>query len=245
MPTKWFDRKKPKKNKILYFRFAKCAGTFLSHYFDRHYPDLVTTILHVKPQRKEWCQQDFANSFGDHYIFSLVRNPWAWQLSLYFHYRQSWQNLNRELFCEEFPSFEDWLKNRNRHTPQKYGSQFCWENELFDNINYYNGLFLPDYVGKVETLSENIHNILLANRVEIRYPLDQFKQENEENNFISEHKKMQNNVANATKHDHYLSYYTNELIDLVSYHNRSIIEQYGYTFDDLVPSNTSAQLRIE
>ena len=232
MLKKWLPWKKPK---ILYFRFAKCAGTFLTRYFDQQYPDLVATILHVTPQRKEWSRKDFEGSFDKYYKFSLVRNPWAWQLSFYFHYRQSWQNPNRELFCEEFPTFEAWLRNNERHTLEKYASRFWWENQLFDNINYYNGLFLPDYVGKVETLSEDISEILRANNIEITCSLDQFMQQNQKKNFVSEHGKIQDNVINATKHDHYSLYYTDELVDMVAQQNRDIISSYKYEFDDRRP----------
>jgi hypothetical protein len=229
---RWLHRRRRKEPKLIYLRFAKCAGTFLNSYFDQYYPDLVATVLHVKPYRTDWCLQDFAGKFENYYKFALVRNPWDWQVSYYFHLRQSWQNPRRELFCKEFPSFEEWLKNSERHTLEKFGGRFCWENELFDNICHYEGRFLPDYVGKVETLSEDIHEILRINNIEIPCSLDKFQQENKNRNFVAAREKIQSNVINATKHEHYSTYYTDELIDLVARHNRNIISRNNYEFED-------------
>ena len=220
---------KPKK--IIYLRYAKCAGTFLDSYFDRNCRNKVMTILHVKAYRRDRYLEEFAGRFDQYCKFTFVRNPWAWQVSFYFHHCQSWQNPNRELFRQTFNSFEDWIVNRDKHTLAKFGSTFCWEYDLFKQICYYDGVLLPDFIGKIETMRVDVDKLLAENNISVMQTVQQFREESRLKNNVGEQEKMKENVMNATAHEHYSHYYTDALRDLVYENNKEIIDRCGYTFE--------------
>ena len=208
---------------LLYLRYAKCGGTFLNTYFDEYYKNHIITILHIKPYKKDRYLSEFKDSFNKFFKFTFVRNPWSWQVSLYFHYRQSLQNPNRELFKNTFTSFKDWMINRQNHDSAKhFGGPFNWEQDLFKNICYYNNVFLPDYVGKIETMANDIKRIFEINQIKSIKAIEDFHNENKD---VSK-------ISNMSKHEHYSKYYTDDLIDLVYRENKEIIENFNYKFED-------------
>lgn len=218
---------------IVYFRFAKTAGVFLNCYFNTYYHGKIVTVLHPKPYKKETCLEDLVGRFDRYFKFTMVRNPWAWQVSFYSHFCQSWQNPNREQFQQEFPTFKDWLEKRELHTLEKYAGNFQWENNLFRQICYYKNAFLPDFVGKIEFLEEDLAKMFKLSGLKIKKPITDFKKENKENNFIADRKDIEKNVINASKHQHYSLYYTDEQKNLVYEKNREFIDNYHYEFEDI------------
>lgn len=217
--------------KALFLRYAKTAGTLVTRYFESACGSRVVPILHWEPQSKERGLSEFISRADDFFKFTFIRNPWAWQVSFYFHFRQSYQNPRRDLFCEMFPTFESWIRRRHEHKEELFHSRFWWESDLFNKICRPRGALLPDFIGRVETMYSDLPSILKLANIVPKESFSDFCQRTGNLNFVADSSKQTLNTVNATSHDHYSSYYCKHTRELVSSSNLEIIELGKYVFE--------------
>ena len=85
--------------------------------------------------------------FNKFFKFAFVRNPWAWQVSLYHYILQSPENIEYEI-TRKMGSFQKFVMSRAElHRTQ---SGFLLDSE---------GNLLVDFVGKVENIEEDFSKI--------------------------------------------------------------------------------------
>jgi hypothetical protein len=85
--------------------------------------------------------------FDNYYKFAFVRNPWAWQVSLY-HYAQQTRKHYQHKITKGF-SFEEYLEWR---VDNNYRSQKSFITDKDGNL-------IVDYVGKLENIETDFKNI--------------------------------------------------------------------------------------
>ncbi len=86
--------------------------------------------------------------FNNYFKFVFVRNPWAWQVSLYFHMSKNKAHFQHDLI-KQFDSFEEyieWRVNEDKHLQKEY---------IYDENNE----SIVDYVGKLENIQKDLQKI--------------------------------------------------------------------------------------
>jgi len=163
----------------------------------------------------------------NYYKFGFVRNPWDWRVSFYFHNIRN--DGDARNWFKIHPTFEHFVKATHNAT---FPLQLRFENiyresNRYDIVFCFDGKLAIDYVGKYETLYKDLKKIFEINDIEMTGSIDDYFEEN----------KNECKVINYSKHDHYGTYYTDELIDIVYEQEKSIIEKYGYKFERDVENN--------
>jgi len=200
---------------------AKTGGTFIRNYFKRIGTELKVVHDIEKRDRKS-------------YTFSFVRNPWEWQVSLYFHMRQSWQEQpRRERFINTYPTFNDYVKALDNDTVNfVYFSHMLELNNVIYSQSNNNKL---DFVGKIENIYTDLYHILRENKIietvkpEIFYT----------NSYSGDNAGIKkNSPIGHTKHKHYSAYYNNRTIQQVYDNNKHIIKKFNYIFENITYKHT-------
>lgn len=158
-------------------------------------------------EEKGWVWDSF-------YSFTTIRNPWARIVSFYNYGRpDSKGNHKNDANYDESTalqlSFEDWLKLRYRDGESP---------RLLPNIKQF------AYIKGKKAVSE-IYKIESLNEHKLRELLSYCNLESEFSSFVLPH-------SNSTKAVDYRSYYSPELVDIISTHMQSDIELGGYEFED-------------
>jgi|SRR5687767_929551 len=137
--------------------------------------------------------------FDDYFKFTIVRNPWEKAISQYFYMRQR-PDLREFIGMHENDSFKKYLEliQTKRHVQWEPQYKFIYDEKE---------KLMVDYVGRLETINEDVVYIL---------------------NKIGVHGKMEH--ANATKHKHYSEYYDIESKMMVEDLYEEDIGLLGYTF---------------
>lgn len=203
-------------NKIWFIHMPKTGGIFLRHYFEKCNNIEKQVIIGMSKPRNHDGIVRIKNS---DYKFGFVRNPWDHRVSMYYY----WQKRSEKTWVTSNQSFERFIKDisnnvwskknlykNNYHQMPRYNNMFC-----------INGKLAIDYVGKFETLHEDVKKIFKINNIEMTISIDDYYKDNKDNWDIS----------NYSHHDHYSTYYTTELIDIVYEQEKKIIEIYDYKFE--------------
>lgn len=142
-----------KKNKCIFIHVPKVAGTSINHAL------YGRTLGHYSALE---IQSKFPQLFSDSFTFSLVRNPWDRLLSAYRFAKQGrtetmgMRNAQQYLI-PEFDSFEsfvlEWLAHKNVDE-----LDYVFQTQSLFLVDE-NGQLLPDYIGKLEHLDEDIQNV--------------------------------------------------------------------------------------
>ena len=143
--------------------------------------------------------------FENYYKFGFVRNPWDRELSHY-HFILNWHDHRFHHQVAALEDFNDYVSWLIDHQDQFYSPQSRY---LADD----QGNVLADYVGRFEHLSEDVYAICEA--IGIDKP-------------VIPH-------ANKTDHSHYLEYYNDRSIDLISQLYADDIRIFRYTVDNSSP----------
>jgi len=140
--------------------------------------------------------------FNDFFKFTIVRNPWARAVSLYFRKGGS--------PCTENPSFEEFC---DRHI---YASDTCLfptrhKNQI-DWVTDADGKIMVDYIGKVEELDESINEIASLTNNSIKL------------------KNVNLNVNERSRSKNYKDMYNQKTKNLIAKHFEKDIDLFKYTF---------------
>ena len=116
-----------------------------------YYPAFANFPAHATaPQVRQMVGEEIFNSY---YKFAFVRNPWDWQVSLYFYMRKTKWHFQHNLVKRM--SFEDYIDWRVNHDRQTQIAQLADEQ----------GNLLVDFVGRFENIAEDFEEI--CNRLSI------------------------------------------------------------------------------
>lgn len=139
--------------------------------------------------------------FRNYFKFAFVRNPWDRWVSLYFFILQKTTHEEHE----RVKSFRNFDKFVVESINQKRAQQI---NAITDE----NGKFLVDFVGRYETLVEDIHTVC---------------------RILNISKKTAFPYLNQSRHRDYRAYYSEETKRMVEEYFKDDIRLFGYTFEGL------------
>ena len=146
-----------------------------------------------------------ADYFENLYKFAIVRNPWDLQVSSYHHIKRERPHIMRGY--DDFESFMKWKFDQNRNYQYHIDTSLQLQSDYLIDLN---GRLLTDYVGRYEHLDRDFKKI--CHRLQIP-------------SIDLPHKRV------AKDRENYRSYYTSELIDLVSRHFAKDIALLKYQFE--------------
>lgn len=207
---------RPKKN-ILFLHVPKCGGSFVEQTFLPWILKCPSRRLREARGHLTYCE--YTKVFDRHrvdlnamYVFSVVRNPWAWHVS-WFHYLK--QDLGRgqsgmptevELFQDyDFTDYLRWLADDDAPTsPTRYIRK-----QQIDYLTDETGRIAVDRVLRQEHLAEDLQQ--MASELDLAVTVGDRR-------------------ANASAHGHYRDYYDDFGIDLIARRHRDDIATFGYTF---------------
>ena len=241
-------------DKFVFIHNPRTGGAFIRNIFKRSFPESQFAELHnfhIPISQLDKCHNTKLK-------FGVVRNPWAWYVSLY-HFQQpngKWLRLCSQggkltfkQFLTTFLSLEFANKNKHRkfypvgnpYAPKivpvfeyissldigfftyrylymffsNYKEIFDKRVNVFDNHNNLLSLSM-DNILKTEELPNNIIKLFEHQDIAISTQDKQFWNTQPKRNY--------------TQHKSYYDYYDKELIELVNYKDRLVIEQYSYKF---------------
>lgn len=141
-----------------------------------------------------------ARTFGGYLKFAFVRNPWDWHVSHY-HYARATPKHKRHAIFKRFSGFDeyiDWIVDNGYSQHQILADK--------------DGRLLVDFVGRFETLQEDLNRILrLLYLPPVSLP-----------------------HVNRTDHRDYRSYYTPHTRKLIGEARRLDVDTFGYDFNGLL-----------
>jgi hypothetical protein len=152
------------RHQFIFVHLYKTAGVSIKEalrpYADSHvdrafFGDRVLHRIRLKriepypPHLKAYeVRERFPDEWGRYFTFAFVRNPWAWQVSLYSYMRQRERHWQHDI-ATSFSDFEEYLEWRvaeDKHLQQEF---LCdWE-----------GNIMVDFVGRVETIEKDFEHI--------------------------------------------------------------------------------------
>lgn len=138
--------------KFIFFHLYKVAGTSIRKSLEK-YKSPIITKPHIKPallKNKIFNGYEGDKLLKDYFTFSFVRNPWDWQVSLYFFMLRDKGHFQYNIIKNmNFEQYLDWRINEDCK-PQY---MFLSENEdLVSDINI-------DFIGKYEYLTSDFNKV--------------------------------------------------------------------------------------
>nr|WP_272508213.1 sulfotransferase family 2 domain-containing protein [Salinibacter ruber] len=104
-------------------------------------------------------RERFPEIWDDYFTFGFVRNPWAWQVSLYFYMLETESHHQHDLIAsmEDFDEYIHWRVNEDKHLQSEF---FCDAD----------GRLMVDYIGRLESIREDFQTICEQIGVEASLP---------------------------------------------------------------------------
>jgi len=140
-------------NKLIYLHFPKTGGRYVSEQLIEHNVDILENIRDksLMPM-KHFKWSDISNNVNNNQtLFSIIRNPYTWYVSYYFHhlYHEKtvdyWKNLTDETIKTDF---KEWLVN-NKNVYTNLVKDFLPESATFfkfENLDEINDFFKDNSV---------------------------------------------------------------------------------------------------
>jgi hypothetical protein len=220
--------------KFIFIHIPKCAGSSIIKTVTSG-PNPLWKLFQrrVHHEPLDSYRRAFPKEFDEYFKFSIVRNPWARVVSLYFFRKKRSAvpgvdvtlNWNGTRASPHWPSAELIAKTSFRETvlnslnqtpefsemvPPKDVNETAWlEPACFPWITI-DGKIGLDFVGKVETIQQDFGTICYKTGIP----------------------RLQLLHANKTHHKHYTEYYDNETREIVAKKYAKDIELFGYEFGD-------------
>ena len=182
------------RKKFIFFHLYKVAGTSLRNILTP-YQDFSMS-KHDNPSM-------FLNKFGrelydKYYTFAFVRNPWDWQVSLYFYMLKDVSHHQHNLmksFNGDFSKYIYWRVNEDCKPQYMFLSE---NNDLISPITL-------DFIGRFESLNDDFNKI--KNNLSLDGSLPHL---------------------NKTNHKKYKEYYTPETWSMIEKAYKIDIDHFGY-----------------
>lgn len=202
--------------------------------------------------------QNLDPKYNNRFKFGIIRNPWEWYVSFFHHQRPNgplvrlftnYQTDNFSLFLKNILS-TDFIKNRlemkfhpvgNPYVPATVPKlQYMYNLDIGFFSYRYIYMFFNNYENIFFNTDKNLifkeHDSLISvnkvikNEGMVTNLINMFDERNIQ---IEPKVKKEWTITpreNTVPRRHYKSYYTKELIELVQYKDRLIIDKYGYKF---------------
>lgn len=214
-------------DKFAFLHLQKCGGSFIRNWILEN----ISSSKFIKPQHEGFTL--YKNQIGNKPIIGIIRNPWDWYVSLFHYNFESKGGILKPIFKEN-DNFESWLKRvMNKKNGRVHDLDFNWIGKFdvgpfsFRMIKCFNKSGLS-----IKNLSEiNLNKI---NIIKLENLVPNIIKVLEENNIKLSEKQLKSlqsrKKENTSKRDSYKKYYTDELIELVTYKDRFIIENFNYEY---------------
>ncbi len=206
------------KPRFIFVHIPKAAGTSVrdafkpyvrrpnpvSRWMARKFPKpLVQGDLHAHSSALAY-RNTLGPAFDDHFVFTFVRNPFSWLVSFRSYVLDRPNHPQHELVNSM--SFDAWIAHR--HEEAREGKGMTQSKFILDE----NGESLVDFIGRVETISEDIAalNARLGTKAEVRH-------------------------LNRSSHQPVAAHFTPETAEMVVDAFRGDFDYFGY---DTVPPET-------
>ena len=122
----------------------------LPYYKFRYFPDHLTAAQ-IRNRLPDLVYDRF-------FTFSFVRNPWDWQVSLYFYMRQNASHFQHQIVKDmDFEEYIQWRIKEDLHLQREF---------IMDK----HGRILVDFIGKYENLKEDFSKVCKRIEVEAKLP---------------------------------------------------------------------------
>ena len=187
--------------KCIFVHANKCGGS-----------SIEKTIWNVPANRggadhrfpADYVDQLGLETWEDYLTFGFTRNPWARMVSIY-HGRT-------QLRGKRLPDFDKWIRQETA-VPHPTGNLRRKDNKIEIRTQYswfhYNDTPL-DFIGRVETYEQDFGKV---------------------KELVGLPSEMKLAHANASVHDHYSTYYSDDTRDMVHEYFRKDVERFGYSFE--------------
>ena len=200
--------------KLGFVHLPRTAGTAIGSFIKEYLGNDVKNFIHT-PISELKNRQDI-------FLFGFIRNPFDWYVSRYEYYinkdkigrniiekgvsKANDAGLFGDAFKKEFKTLKDHLI---------YGRELerFWLSDLCKHMFFVKDKLDLDYVGKVETINKDMN--YLCKRFDLK-PTKTFGQ------FCKKNPDM----MNKSVHGDYMSYYDNEMIELVKEKDKEIFEKW-------------------
>ena len=209
---------------FLFIHIQKTGGSSLHAALHAHFPDL-RSFLGTHDTALQALDRLGEAEYGRYYKAAFVRNPWARLVSWYMMIVQVsqhlswWERLRRRRYVRLWQyvhansgSFEEFVRNCTAEIADVDGTKSFVRNQV-DYLTDRSGTSIVDFVGRYETLEADAQRLF----AELALPPPAIPH------------------VNASRHDHYARYYTDDLADLVRTRFHRDIEAFGYEFERLQP----------
>jgi len=159
-------------------------------------------LTHIKA--KDAKQELPEAIYNDFYKFAFVRNPWDWQVSMYYFILKETGHVKYELVksMSGFAEYLEWVVETEN--PYAKGATKFQKDTITDD----EGKIIVDFIGRYENLNHDFHYVCQSLNLEASLP-----------------------IINKTIHRDYRSYYNPKTQKIVAEHFKADIELFGYTFD--------------
>jgi hypothetical protein len=233
-------------DKFVFVHLPRTGGTFVTDMIMKFFPSAREIGYHlpIALLPKEYSQLP---------VLGAVRNPWDFYVSWYYHIWPrdigkplfSWLtddcklqfegaiqnalnlgvNENRlDALIEKLPDVVDY---RTRNIP----------NITKDSIRKVRGTGMGYYTFRFNQLFGNADNIFFCQQERLRSDLIKFLEQVDAATEGIRRYILDSEKVNTADHKHYSTYYTPDLADLVLVRDRSLIERFGYTFENVAETD--------
>lgn len=199
-------------NKLVFVHIQKTGGSSVRKILVPRLLDYEE--LGFKHDLSKWHYQELPE-WNDCYKFCFVRNPWDRLVSWYSMIIQNRELLKQsrnklwEYVIAESTNFEEFVRKCTGEIHDFDGTKSFAYNQI-DYITDENGKILVDFVGRYENFNGDMRHIACALGIE--------------DAVVPAHE-------NRSKHNHYSSYYSEELKAIVADRYARDIEFFGYEFE--------------
>jgi len=148
--------------KFIFFHLFKCAGTSVreilnnNNYFCQEYQGKHSSPRDVK---EGLLFDDKPYIFDEYYKITFVRNPFDWLVSIFYYIKNDSENqYHNEVIGLNLNQFIEYYVNcMMLNEGKQIGSNK--NTTLFDYVTDKDGKILVDYIGKCETINEDMKNL--------------------------------------------------------------------------------------
>lgn len=203
----------------IFVHTPKCGGSFIAEGIGRRRERHCFTRRHpLLKGHKTWLEYrelfpQTGRDLGDFMTFSVVRNPWAWHVSIY-HYVRQLTGRYREIFAEEHDelnriSFPDYLAWIDDPTRSKIGLLEDSTRNVSDWVVDETGKIAVDFVMRQETMEADFARFIAQYGLRLTIP---------------------GTRVNESKHADFRTYYNDRDAELVERRHQQDIRLFGYSF---------------
>lgn len=204
--------------KMIFIHTPKCGGTFINRAFGKRFRQCPTLTWPEAAGHKLYTEyRDIFRARGqdihDHYLFSVVRNPFDWHVS-WFNYirhdqggRKSGHRIEADLFARmSFADYVDWLEDPDApSSPQGYIRR-----NIHEWMTDESGTLRMDRILRHEHLRDDFAAMIAETGILVRPGL------------------RRRNVSN---HKDFRSFYTGREVDIIARRHARDCAMFGYRFE--------------